>query len=314
MKVLVTGAAGFIGSTLCLALLDAGHDVMGVDAFIPYYPRALKEQNLADLRDRPHFRFVEADLRTADVCHLIDGRDVIVHEAAMPGLLRSWSEFELYLSCNVLATHRLLEAARDVGIGRFVHASTSSVYGAEAVGDEDQPTQPVSPYGVSKLAGEHLVLAFSAAYGVPAVILRYFSIYGPRQRPDMAFNRFISSLSRGEAITVYGDGMQSRSSTYVDDCVGGTLLAIDGAEPGQAYNIGGGEPLTVLDAIRILAEEIGVEPQLRFEPPRAGDQRLTMADSTKAHRDFRYSPAVSPREGLTRQVRWQLGLAAATAG
>ena len=183
----------------------------------------------------------------------------------MPGLPRSWTEMEAYTSCNLLATYRLVEASRAAGIRRYIQISTSSVYGTEAVGDESQPLRPISPYGVTKLAAEQLVLAYVQTYGFPAAILRYFSIYGPRQRPDMAYHKFIEALIDQQDLTVFGDGHQSRSSTFVSDAVDGTLRALEGAEVGEVYNIGGGERVELLDVIRIIGDELGVEPVIQFE-------------------------------------------------
>jgi nucleoside-diphosphate-sugar epimerase len=305
VKVVVTGAAGFIGSHVSERLVADGHHVVGVDAFIPYYARDLKVANLESLGPQSGFEFHEIDLRSADLDDVLRGADAVVHEAATPGLPRSWTDFELYVSCNVSATQRLLDAASRAGVGRFIQVSTSSVYGREAVGDETLPLRPVSPYGVTKLAAEHLALAYRELHGLPVVILRYFSIYGPRQRPDMAYHIMTEALLDGREITVFGDGLQSRSSTYIDDCVAGTLAALHAGRDGEVYNIGGGEEISLLAAIERLAEALGVEPELRFEPARAGDQRRTVADSRKARRDFGYEPHISPREGLMRQARWQ---------
>jgi nucleoside-diphosphate-sugar epimerase len=307
MRVVVTGAAGFVGSHVAEALIAAGHEVVGIDAFIDYYPRSLKEDNLAQLQLDPMFRLCEADLRTALLEPVLEGADVVIHEAAMAGLPRSWTEFETYLTCNVLGTERLLAAARAVGVPRYLHISTSSVYGLEAVGDETRPTRPISPYGVTKLAAEHLVEAFVDTYGFNASILRYFSIFGPRQRPDMAYSIFIDALLAGQPITIFGDGEQSRTNTFVSDAVAGTIAAIDGAAAGETYNIGGGEPITVNEAIRTLAAFLEVTPDLRHEAARAGDQRHTAADTTKARLAFGYAPTVGPRDGLVRQARWQAG-------
>jgi nucleoside-diphosphate-sugar epimerase len=306
MHVLVTGAAGFIGSHLCERLVADGHRVVGVDAFVDYYARSVKERNLHGLRLEPAFSFHELDLRSDPITPLLDGVDVVVNEAGMPGLARSWVDLETYTSCNVLALQRLAEACREARVGRLVHISTSSVYGTDAVGDETTPTRPVSPYGVTKLAAEHLALAYQTLFDLPVLILRYFSIYGPRQRPDMAYHIFVESLLDGRPVTVFGDGHQSRSSTYVSDCVEGTVLAMEHGVPGEVYNIGGGEVFSILDAVELIAGAVGVRPELRFGPTRPGDQRHTAADVSKAFEAFGYSPRVSPRVGLTDQVTWHL--------
>jgi nucleoside-diphosphate-sugar epimerase len=304
MRLVVTGAAGFVGSHLVDAALAAGHDVVGIDAFIPYYPREVKDRNIEAAARHESFRLVEADLRTADLRPLVDGADAVIHLAAMPGLPRSWSDFELYASCNLVATERLLEAIREGGVSRLVHVSTSSVYGRTAVGNERMPTVPVSPYGVTKLAAEHLVGAFADAFRLRTTILRYFSIYGPRQRPDMAYHRFAEALLDGRDLTVFGDGRSSRTSTYVDDAVAATLAAVDAGRDGAVYNIGGGEPITVLESIETMADAIGMVPRIVFADPRPGDQRHTAADIARARRDLGYEPTVAPRDGLRRQVEW----------
>jgi nucleoside-diphosphate-sugar epimerase len=304
MKALVTGAAGFIGSHLTGALLDRGYEVTGLDSFTDYYPRPIKEANLARLRAEPRFRFAELDLRTDDLGPWLDGADAVIHEAAMAGLMRSWTDLDLYVSCNLLATNRLIEAATRAGIGRFVFASTSSVYGREAVGDEDRALEPVSPYGITKLACEKLVLAHVETSGLPATIIRYFSIYGPRQRPDMAYHRFIEAMSDGEPITVFGDGEQTRSNTYIGDAVRGTIAALERGEVGGIYNIGGGRTISLNEAIAIIAGHLGVQPIIRTEPARPGDQRHTSADIGRARARLGYEPTTDPHVGLGHQVAW----------
>jgi UDP-glucuronate 4-epimerase len=304
VKIVVTGAAGFIGSTLAEALVADGHEVVGLDAFIPYYPREIKERNLEGLRATPGFRFAEVDLRTADLDPWLDGADAVIHEAAMAGLMRSWSDLELYTSCNILATNRLIEACQRAAVGRFILASTSSVYGREAVGAEDQPLEPSSPYGITKLACEKLVLAHVASSGFPGTIIRYFSIYGPRQRPDMAYHLFIEAMLDGRPITVFGDGEQTRSNTYVDDAARGTMLAMERGKPGGIYNIGGGRTISLNDAIALIGSHVGVEPTIAREPARPGDQRHTSADIGRASAELGYAPTVEPEEGLRRQVDW----------
>jgi UDP-glucuronate 4-epimerase len=308
-RLLITGVAGFIGSHLAEEALGSGYEVVGIDGFIDSYDRATKERNLRVARSHPSFRFAEVDLRQDDLAPWLEGVDTVVNEAALAGLPRSWTDVQTYVACNVLGLARLIEASRVAGVRRFVQASTSSVYGVRAVGDEYQPLQPISPYGVSKLAAEHLLQAHVHTHDFPAVILRYFSIYGPRQRPDMAYHRFIEACRTGGRIVVYGDGQQSRSNTYVSDCVAGTLAAIEGAETGEVYNIGGGELLRLNEAIELIADAVGRPATIEYGPPRPGDQRSTWADTSKARETFGYRPTVGPAEGLGRQAAWQLTVA-----
>ncbi len=305
MRVFITGVTGFVGSHLAERLLDEGHEVVGVDAFIDYYPRAVKEANLASLVGRPGFAFHELDLRTAELEPLLDPSTVVVHLAAMPGLARSWTDVELYTTCNRLATHRVAEAAINTGVPRFLHASTSSVYGTDAVGDETSPTRPISPYGVTKLAAEHLVQAYVHTRQLPAVILRYFSMFGPRQRPDMGYHIFIEAMLDGRPITVFGDGEQSRSNTFISDAVQATIGAIHGGVVGEVYNVAGGEEITVNAAIAAIGDILGVQPIIDHAPGRPGDQRRTSADTTKARAAFGFTAAVGPLEGLAAQAAWQ---------
>lgn len=307
MRILVTGAAGFIGSHVCERLVEASHDVVGLDAFIPYYPREIKEANLTKLREESRFQFVETDLRDGKLDNLVADCDAILHLAAMAGPA-SWDQFDRYVSCNITGTQRLLEAVRKVGDverRRFIQISTSSVYGIDARGNEDAPLHPASPYGITKLAAEQLAFAYQAAFGLPVLALRYFSIYGPRQRPDMAYNIFIRALLRREPIVIFGDGEQSRGNTYIDDCVAGTLLALTRGTPGVAYNLGGGVPITLNAAIAIIEEATGVTAERRYTVARTGDQRHTLADITRARAELGYEPHVDPVAGLRAQVDWQ---------
>jgi nucleoside-diphosphate-sugar epimerase len=305
MTCVVTGAAGFIGSHLCERLLQAGHAVRGLDAFIPYYPRAAKESNLAGCRTHRGFDLRAIDLRTDPLDDLLTDAEVVFHLAAMPGLPRSWTDFDLYETCNVTATQRLLEAVRAcTKLKRFVYASTSSVYGRFASGDESLPPRPISPYGVTKLAAENLCRAYAEERSLPLVVLRYFSVYGPRQRPDMGYHKFVAAMFAGQPITVYGDGLQVRGNTYVADCVEATMLAI-GAMSGETYNVGGGEAVALADVIRKLEGLTGRRAEIIRQPPRSGDQRSTFADTTKVTRHLGWTPKVGLDDGLARQVEWQ---------
>jgi nucleoside-diphosphate-sugar epimerase len=309
MKCIVTGAAGFIGSHLCEALLAAGHKVTGLDAFIPYYPQVVKHRNLLGMLRHPNLRFYRVDLRCDSIDELLVGAEVIFHLAAMPGLMQSWTDLDGYWTCNVLATQKLLEAVQRTGIplNRFVHASTSSVYGRLASGDETLPTQPISPYGITKLAAEHMCRAYAESHQIPIVILRYFSVYGPRQRPDMGYHRFIQALLEDKPITLFGDGNQVRGNTYVSDCVQATIAAAE-ATVGEIYNVGGGETASVWDILHKLEDISGRKFIVLQKPARPGDQQHTHADTTKIRQHLGWMPQTSLDEGLSHQWEWQAKL------
>jgi UDP-glucose 4-epimerase len=303
---LVTGAAGFVGSHLAERLLVEGWQVTGVDCFTDYYSRSDKEQNLAALVGHQSFTFVETDLVTADLLPLVAGKEVVFHEAGQAGVRASWgTQFELYTRNNILATQRLLEAVKDSDLHRFIYASSGSIYGDVKVLPitEDTLPKPVSPYGVTKLSGEHLCQLYYVNSGVPTVRLRYFTVYGPRQRPDMAFHKFIRAILRGERISVYGDGEQTRDFTYVSDVVDASILAVD-APAGQVFNVAGGSRVTVNHVISTLEELVGRPALVDRQERQAGDQRHTWADTSAAREILGYVSQVGLREGLAREVEW----------
>ncbi len=305
MRALVTGVAGFVGSHLAERLVASGTEVVGVDAFTDYYDPSLKRGNLGRLHGSESFHFVEGDLVELELAPLLEGVDVAYHLAAQPGVRRSWGrEFGVYLNENLLATQLLLEAVKDKGLDRFVFASSSSVYGdAERMPTpESAEPKPVSPYGVTKLAGEHLCRLYLTRSEVPVVMLRYFTVYGPRQRPDMAFNRFIRAALAGEPIEVFGDGEQSRDFTFVADAVAATIAAGSDGRPGESYNVAGGSQATVLEVIDRIGELIGQEVAVEHLPPVPGDARHTSASIEKAEADLGYSPNTGLADGLSRQV------------
>ncbi|HEX7078711.1 MAG TPA: NAD-dependent epimerase/dehydratase family protein [Candidatus Eisenbacteria bacterium] len=308
MRALVTGAAGFIGSTLCGALLRDGVETTGVDAFTENYAPSIKRSNLATLEREPGFRFVAADLRSAPIPPLLDGITHVVHLAALPGVRLSWGEaFRDYAEHNVIATQRLLDALRERPVARVVVASSSSIYGTPTrfPTPEDEPPRPLSPYGVTKVATESLLHAYRASYGVPAVGLRYFTVYGPRQRPDMGIHRFFEAAKRGAPVTVYGDGEQTRDFTFVDDVVAATRAAMDRVTEPLVYNVGGGHRVTLNELLETIGRISGRPLTRRREPKAPGDPRDTSADTALARRDLGYAPATDLAEGLRRQWEWQ---------
>jgi UDP-glucose 4-epimerase len=307
VKALITGAAGFIGSHLAERLLDAGHDVVGIDCFLDYYPRAVKERNLERARTSARYTFREGSLIDADLASLLDGVDWVFHQAAQAGVRASWgSDFRVYSDNNVYATQRLLEACRGRSLRRFVYASSSSVYGDtdDLPMRESGMTRPVSPYGVTKLAGEHLTWLYWKNYGIPTVSLRYFTVYGPRQRPDMAFHRFIRSVLRDEEITLFGDGSQSRDFTFVGDIVEANVAAAEKDVAGRVFNIGGGSRSTVNDVIEEIGRLTGRSPRVNRQEIQKGDVRHTAADTSAARGALGFEPRVPLREGLRREVEW----------
>ncbi len=307
MKALVTGAAGFIGSHLTGRLLDRGAEVVGIDCFTDYYPRPIKEANLGNNLGRPGFRFVEARIQEADLAGLLDGVSHVFHLAAQAGVRKSWGrDFTIYTQNNVEASQQLLEACVGRPLHRFVYASSSSLYGdnVSIPMREDALPQPVSPYGVTKLAAEQLCYLYHVNHRVPTTSVRYFTVYGPRQRPDMAFNKFIRASLTGAPITLYGDGEQTRDFTYVDDAVAATTAAGDRGVPGRAYNVGGGSRVTVNQVLEMIGRIAGKPLDVRREPAQKGDMRDTYADTTLARTDLGFNPSATLEQGIEAEYRW----------
>lgn len=311
MKALVTGTAGFIGSNLSTALLARGASVVGLDCFTDYYARETKEGNLAPLRQTPGFTFVEGALQTADLNALLDGVTHVFHLAAQAGVRKSWGkDFQTYTTHNVDATQRLLEHLVDRPIEKLVYASSSSVYGdlVQIPMTELALPQPVSPYGVTKLAAEQLCYLYFANYKVPTVALRYFTVYGPRQRPDMGFHRFIRAVLTNQPITLYGDGEQTRDFTFIKDIVAATMAAGDHGRPGAVYNIGGGSRVSINQVLEMIGRITGRTPDIRREGAQKGDMRDTYADTTRARADLGFAPTTTLEQGLAAECEWLAGL------
>lgn len=312
MRSLVTGTAGFIGSHVASRLLDMGHEVTGVDVFTDYYPRWIKERNLARLSGRSGFHFLEADLETLALPEILPGFEAVFHLAAQAGVRASWGQsFSEYIKNNIQATQKLLEACLGLpDLRRFVYASSSSVYGltSDLPMKETSPVRPLSPYGVTKLSAEQLCFLYFKNFGVPTVSLRFFTVYGPGQRPDMAFHKFFKALGQGEAIPVFGDGSQTRDFTYIDDIVAANLAAVERGRPGETYNIGGGHRETLADVIALLEEICGKKARLDRQAVQKGDVPDTWADIGKAGRELGYAPATDLRRGLEQEWKWIRGL------
>jgi UDP-glucose 4-epimerase len=306
MKILVTGCAGFIGSHVVERLLKDGHEVVGVDDFDLFYSRSVKERNLLPFMLNPRFRFEQGDLAEMSLAKVLKGMEAVVHLAAQPGVRNSWgASFHRYVTNNVLVTQRLLEESKGRKLRRLVYASSSSVYGdLSGVLNEDMRPMPKSPYGITKLSAEHLCRLYHAEYGVPVVSLRFFSVYGPRQRPDMAFYKFCQALLQDTPITLYGDGKQVRDFTYVDDVVDAVVSALDREVSGEILNVGGGSPATLLEALTVLEEVSGRTAPKTFLERQRGDVLATQADTGKIERLLAFKPRVPLREGLARQWEW----------
>jgi UDP-glucose 4-epimerase len=307
MKAVVTGAAGFIGSHLSERLLADGHEVVGIDCFTDYYRRASKEQNLEVARRNRNFSFEELDLVDADLTAALEGVDVVYHLAGQEGDRPSWGhQFDRYARDNIIATQRLLEHLKGSRLERLVFAGSSSVYGdAEAFPTRESALpRPVSPYGVTKLAAEHLAFLYTRNFGIPVVAVRYFTVYGPRQRPDMAFARFMQALTGGEPIEVYGDGEQTREFTYISDAVEGTIKAAAADVVGMVFNLGGGSRVTVNKVLATLEEISGLTVRRESLPAVPGDPRHTGASINMARERLGWEPRVTLRDGLASQWEW----------
>ena len=313
MRCLVTGAAGFVGSHLAERLLADGHEVCGVDAFIDYYDRAIKEKNLEGPRSWRTFTFIEGNLIHLPLEALLDGVDWVFHQAAQAGVRASWGEeFARYTECNVLATQRLLETVLQVGgIKRLIYASSSSVYGDALMFpiEEDTRLRPYSPYGVTKLAAENLCTLYHHNFNVPTVSLRYFTVYGPRQRPDMAFHKFCKAILQHEPIHIYDDGYQTRDFTFISDIVEANIRAATSETAiGQIMNIAGGSCVTLRSVIDILEEVSGSSIKVAFEQKQHGDVRHTFADTRRAQQFLNYTPLISLTHGLAEEFDYARSL------
>ena len=303
MRALVTGCAGFIGSHLVDKLLGLGYKVVGIDCFTDYYLREIKEANISNALKNKNFKLIEEDILDMNK---FPEMDYVFHLAAQAGVRASWGKsFEIYTRSNVQATQKLLEFYKDLNIKKFVYASSSSVYGdAELPMKENSLLKPVSPYGVTKLAGENLCYLYWKNYNVPTVSLRYFTVYGPGQRPDMAIHKFVRAILNDEEITTYGDGTQTRDFTFVDDAVEATILAAENNLVGEVFNIGGGSRISVNDLIKLIEEIIGKKARERYVEKQKGDVRDTLADITKTTKILKWTPKIKLEEGLSGEIKW----------
>ena len=307
MRALVTGVAGFIGSSLAEMLIARDNEVVGVDCFTDYYHRSIKEDNLSRLLSKSRFHFTELNLLNCNVTDLLKGVTHVFHLAAQAGVRRSWGQdFSICTSLNINATQALLDACVHQPIERFVYASSSSVYGNQVdlpMGEDALP-RPVSPYGVTKLAGEQLCLLYHLNHNIPAVALRYFTVYGPRQRPDMAFHRFLKAAIQRKPVHLYGDGQQTRDFTFVDDIVTATIAAATAGIPGRVYNVGGGSHVSMNQVIELIATITGSSLEVNRDAIQSGDMRDTYADITLARSDLGFGPTVTLPDGLRAQHEW----------
>lgn len=305
MKVLVTGCAGFIGSNLTEKLLDEGYEVTGIDNFTDYYSKEIKLSNISNSLQNDNFNFIENDINS-----LLEfpGVDYVFHLAGQPGVRKSWGKtFETYVKNNIDATQRLLEFYKDSKIKKFVYSSSSSVYGdVELPMSEDTVLKPVSPYGVTKLAAEHLCYLYFKNFDIPTISLRYFTVYGPRQRPDMAINRFITAVDEGKEITLYGDGAQTRDFTYVMDVVNANLISATSNIEGEVFNIGGGSNISINNLISEIEIIMGKKAIIKYHPTQKGDVKDTLSDKRKANEILGWESKVNIQKGLSSYIDWYL--------
>jgi UDP-glucose 4-epimerase len=311
MNCLVTGAAGFIGSHLCQRLLKEGNTVIGIDNFSDYYPKWIKETNLKDLLKSSDFEFIETDLAQTDLSPSLDRTEYVFHLAAQAGVRASWGKsFTVYSKNNIEATQKLLESVKETKVKRFIYASSSSVYGdcPDLPWTETSPLFPYSPYGVTKLAAEHLCTLYNRNYELPALSLRYFTVYGPGQRPDMAFHRFLKALKKNEPIPVFGDGTQTRDFTYIDDIIEATVASITYGRTGETYNIGGGDRKKLKDIFPILENICQKEVVIDRQDTQKGDAPHTYASTDKARKELKYSPQTQIEDGLREEWKWLCSL------
>ena len=308
MRLVVTGAAGFIGSHLCDRLLETGHEVVGIDGYVPFYPREMKERNLAKAKASANFTLHETLIEKATSLEsLLQGASAIYHLAAQAGVRASWGDdFAGYVEHNVLGTQKLLEAAVNAKVPRVIYASSSSVYGDvnELPLRESMALSPVSPYGVTKLAAEHLVHLYGKANDLSVTSLRFFTVYGPRQRPDMAFHRFLKAVRDAQPITLYGDGQQTRDFTFIADLVDVLQCSLVQGKPGLVYNVGGGQRISVLKVLETIAMVTGREVRIDRQEAQKGDMRDTLADTAQAARDLGFIPKTPLATGLKAEWEW----------
>jgi UDP-glucose 4-epimerase len=307
MNCLVTGAAGFIGSHLSRRLLKEGLSVIGVDCFTDYYPKWIKENNLSTIKNDSHFTFIEEDINSLDLKQLLNRVDCVFHLAAQAGVRASWGQsFSEYIRNNIEATQRLLEESKELSLHKFVYASSSSVYGdcPELPMSETSPLLPYSPYGVTKLAAENLCYLYSKNYDVPTISLRFFTVYGPGQRPDMAFHKFFKAIFENKPITVFGAGEQTRDFTYIDDIVDAIFKCIAQGRSGEMYNLGGGNRKMLKDLFPLFEEICEKKISVKWEEIQKGDVPHTLADIQKAKKDLGFDPNTPIDEGLSEEWRW----------
>lgn len=307
MICLVTGAAGFIGSHLCQRLLKEGYEVVGIDCFTDYYPKWIKEKNIQPLLREKKFKLLSEDLNHLNLKKLLKNKDYIFHLAAQAGVRKSWGQnFSFYIENNIEATQKLLEAVKDSPIKKFIYASSSSVYGLcpQLPMSETSPLFPFSPYGVTKLAAENLCFLYFKNYQIPTLSLRLFTVYGPRQRPDMAFHKFLKAATEGKQISIFGDGKQTRDFTYIGDVIEAILAALRKGKKGEVYNIGGGHRKKLVDILPVLEDICQKKIKIKWEEKQKGDVAHTLADIDKAHKDFNYLPQTSLSDGLKEEWIW----------